>query len=127
MRPDDRKYLKSHEWVKVEGEYAYIGLTDYAVSHLSDLVFLDLPDVGTDLMMNEPFAEIESVKAVSDLFCPVTGEVVEQNEELLGDLNILNSDPWEKGWMVKVQMQIPSELEQLLDAAAYEKSLEDAD
>lgn len=127
MRPDDRKYLDSHEWVKVEGEYAYIGITDYAVSHLSDLVFLDLPDLGTDLMMKEPFAEIESVKAVSDLYCPVTGEVVEHNEELLGDLNILTSDPWDKGWMVKVLLQIPSEIDQLLDAAAYEKSLEKAD
>ena len=127
MRPDDRKYLKSHEWVKVDGEYAYIGITDYAVSHLSDLVFLDLPDIGTDLMMNEPFAEIESVKAVSDLFSPVTAEVVEHNEELLGDLNILNEDPWEKGWMVKVRLQIPGEVEQLMDAAAYEKTLTEAD
>ncbi len=126
MRPEDRKYLKSHEWVKVEGEYAYIGITDYAVGHLSDLVFLDLPDLGTDLMKEEPFAEIESVKAVSDLYCPITGEVVEQNEELLGDLNILTSDPWDKGWMVKVRMQIPSEVDQLLDAAGYEKSLDDA-
>ncbi len=127
MRPDDRKYLKSHEWVKVDGEYAFIGITDYAVSHLSDLVFLDLPDIGTDLMMNEPFAEIESVKAVSDLFSPVTAEVVEHNEELLGDLNILNEDPWEKGWMVKVRLQIPGEVEQLMDAAAYEKTLTEAD
>ncbi len=127
MRPDDRKYLKSHEWVKVEGEHAYIGITDYAVGHLSDLVFLDLPDLGTDLMMNEPFAEIESVKAVSDLFCPVTAEVIEHNEELLGDLNILTNDPWDKGWMIKVRLQIPSEVDQLMDAAAYEESLKDAD
>ena len=126
MRPDDRKYLESHEWVRVEGEHAYIGITDYAVSHLSDLVFLDLPDIGTDLMMKEPFAEIESVKAVSDLYCPVTGEVVEHNEELLGDLNILGSDPWDKGWMVKVLLQIPSEVDGLMDAGYHEKEV-DAD
>ena len=122
MRPDDRKYLKSHEWVKVvEGDICLMGLSDYAVKHLSDLVFLDLPDVGADIMQNEPYGEIESVKAVSDLFSPVTGEVLEHNETLLGDLTILASDPWEAGWMVKVKMQFPDELENLLDAAGYEE------
>lgn len=120
MRPDDRKYRSSHEWVKVEGEHCRVGITDYAVSHLSDLVFLDLPDIGTDVMANEPFGEIESVKAVSDLYCPVTGEIVEHNEELLGDLTVLNKDPWEAGWMVKIRMEKPSELNDLLDAAGYE-------
>lgn len=121
MRPDDRQYRNSHEWVKVEGDVAFVGITDYAVSHLSDLVFLDLPDLGTDVMADEPFGEIESVKAVSDLYCPVTGEIIEHNEELLGNLGILNEDPWEKGWMVKIRIIKPHELENLLDAAAYEK------
>ena len=124
MRPDDRKYRKSHEWVKVDGDIAYVGISDYAVSHLSDLVFLDLPDIGTDVMANEPFGEIESVKAVSDLYCPVTGEIVEQNEALQADLSILGSDPWEKGWMVKIKMMTPSEVDDLLDAAGYEKVVE---
>ena len=127
MRPDDRKYLKSHEWVKVEGETAWVGLTDYAIGHLSDLVFLDLPDLGTDLMANEPFGEIESVKAVSDLYCPVTAEVIEQNEELLGNLALLNEDPWEKGWMIKVRLQKPHELDDLLDAAGYEEVVKEAE
>jgi glycine cleavage system H protein len=127
MRPDDRKYLKSHEWVKVDGDVAWVGISDYAVSHLSDLVFLDLPDIGTDLMANEPFGEIESVKAVSDLFCPVTAEVLEQNEELLGDLSILSKDPFEKGWMIKVRLQKPHELNDLLDAAGYEKVIKEED
>ncbi|MEZ6194229.1 MAG: glycine cleavage system protein GcvH [Planctomycetota bacterium] len=123
MRPDDRKYLKSHEWVKVDGDIAWIGISDYAVGHLSDLVFLDLPEIGTDVMANEPFGEIESVKAVSDLYCPLTGEIIEQNEELLGDLSLLQQDPWEKGWMVKLRIMDKKELElpTLLDAAAYEK------
>ncbi len=125
MRPDDRKYLKSHEWVKVDGDVAWVGISDYAVGHLSDLVFLDLPDIGTDLMANEPFGEIESVKAVSDLFCPVTAEVIEQNEELLGDLSILSKDPFEKGWMIKVRLQKPHELNDLLDAAGYEKVIQE--
>jgi glycine cleavage system H protein len=127
MRPDDRKYLKSHEWVKIEGDTAYVGITDYAVGHLSDLVFLDVPDVGTDLMANEPFGEIESVKAVSDLYCPLTGEVIEQNEDLVGDLSILNEDPFGKGWMIKIKimdMKELDELDTLLDAAAYEKVVE---
>ena len=121
MRPDDRKYRSSHEWVRVEGDHCWVGITDYAVGHLSDLVFLDLPDLGTDVMANEPFGEIESVKAVSDLYCPVTGEIVEHNEELLGDLTVLNKDPWDKGWMVKIRMEKPSELNDLLDAAGYEE------
>ena len=121
MRPDDRKYRSTHEWVKVEGDTALVGITDYAVSHLSDLVFLDLPDIGTDLMANEPFGEIESVKAVSDLYSPLTGEVIEHNEELLGDLTILQKDPWEGGWMIKLRVQKPHELDDLLDAAAYEE------
>ena len=125
MRPENCKYLKSHEWVRVEGNTAIVGITDYAVGHLSDLVFLDLPDVGTDLMANEPFGEIESVKAVSDLFCPVTGEVTEQNEELLGDLTILNKDPFGKGWMIKVRMEKPEELAKLLDAKGYEKLVQE--
>lgn len=121
MRPENLKYRPSHEWVRADGEFAWIGITDFAVSHLSDLVFLDLPDIGTDLMTNEPFGEIESVKAVSDLYSPITAEVVEQNEALLGDLSILSKSPFDEGWMIKVRIQKPEELDQLLDATAYEE------
>ncbi len=120
MRPNDRKYQKSHEWVKLEGDVATIGITDYAVKHLSDLVFLDLPDPDTDLMAGEPFGEIESVKAVSDLYSPLTGRVIEQNEALLGQLDLLNKDPWEGGWMLKIKVEKPQEMDALLDAEAYE-------
>jgi glycine cleavage system H protein len=125
MRPDDRKYLKSHEWCKPDGEIAAIGISDWAVEHLSDLVFLDLPEVGTRVKANEPFGEIESVKAVSDLFSPVTGEVVEINADLPDDLDVLKSDPWNAGWMIKVKTSGQSDA--LMDAAAYEEHLKSED
>lgn len=125
MRPDDRKYLKSHEWCKVEGDTALIGISDYAVEHLSDLVFLDLPEVGSSVTADETFGEIESVKAVSDLYSPVSGEIMEINAELPDDLDILKSDPWNAGWMLKIKLA--SESSALMDAAAYEKHLESED
>lgn len=120
-RPEGIRYMKTHEWARVEGDHAYIGITDYAVKNLSDLVFLDLPDVGQDIMQNEPFGEIESVKAVSDLYAPVTGEVVERNEQLIEDLELLKKDPWEAGWMLKVRMEKPEEVDQLMDEEGYEQ------
>ncbi|HYC77749.1 MAG TPA: glycine cleavage system protein GcvH [Planctomycetota bacterium] len=125
-RPQNLRYLKSHEWCRVEGPFAYIGITDYAVSHLSDLVFLDLPEVNTDVQQNEPFGEIESVKAVSDLYAPVTGAVVERNEKLMQELDLLAKDPYGQGWMLKVRMEKPAEVNNLLDDAAYQKVV-DAD
>lgn len=121
MRPNDRKYLKSHEWCKIEGNVATIGISDYAVSHLSDLVFLDLPEVGTQVATGKSFAEIESVKAVSDIYSPVTGEVIEVNDTLPDQLDTLKDDAFGAGWMVKVKFTVkdPS----LLDAEAYEATL----
>ena len=119
MRPDDRKYLMSHEWCKVEGGVATIGISDFAVEHLSDLVFLDLPAQGTSLTAGEPFGEIESVKTVSDLYSPVTGEVVESNTELPENLDLLGQDPFEEAWMMKVKLE--SESPDLMNAAAYEE------
>ncbi len=121
MRPNDRNYLKSHEWCKIEGSVATIGISDYAVSHLSDLVFLDLPEVGAKVTAGKSFAEIESVKAVSDIYAPVTGEVIEVNDELPDQLDTLKADPWKAGWMVKVKFTAQGQ--GLMDAAAYEKSL----
>lgn len=119
MRPNDRKYLKSHEWCKVENGIATLGITDFAVSHLSDLVFLDLPAKGASVTVGESFGEIESVKAVSDLYSPVSGEVVEVNKDLPDNLEWLGTDPFAKAWMVKVKVTATSG--DLLDAAAYEK------
>ena len=118
MRPDDRKYLMSHEWSKTEDGIATIGISDFAVAHLSDLVFLDLPAAGTSVTAGEPFGEIESVKAVSDLYSPVTGEVVEANSELPDNLELLGEDPFEGAWMIKVRVE--SESPDLMNAAAYE-------
>jgi glycine cleavage system H protein len=126
-RPEGYRYLKTHEWARVDGEFALIGISDYAVNHLSDLVFLDLPEVGQDIMQNEPFGEIESVKAVSDLYAPMTGEVVERNDRLLDELDILKRDPWQDGWMLKVRMEKPSEFENLLDDASYQKVIDSED
>ncbi len=123
-RPKNLRFLKTHEWARVEGEFAYIGITDYAVSHLSDLVFLDLPEVRTDIQQNEPFGEIESVKAVSDLYAPMTGEVVERNERLMEELDLLTKDPYGTGWMLKIRIEKPSEINNLLDDAAYQKVID---
>ncbi len=121
MRPDDRKYLKSHEWCKVDGDVATLGITDFAVSQLSDLVFLDLPNVGDDVTKGEQFGEIESVKAVSSLYAAVSGEVTEVNAELPDNLEWLAEDAFEKAWMIKVKVTETSD--DLLDAAAYEETV----
>ncbi len=124
MRPADLRYLESHEWVRLEDGIATIGITDYAVEHLNDLVFLDLPKVGDDITQGESFGEVESVKAVSELYSPVGGEVVEVNEPLQEDLDPLSKDPFGDGWMIKVKVSNPADMESLLDPTAYEKVLE---
>lgn len=121
MRPNDRKYLKSHEWCKIESGIATLGISDFAVEHLSDLVFLDLPASGAKVKAGEPFGEIESVKAVSDIYSPVSGEVVEINADLPDNLDTLKEDPWTAGWMIKVR--VTGEASDLMDAAAYEQHL----
>ena len=122
MPPQDRKYLKSHEWCLLQNGIATIGITDYAVSHLSDLVYLDLPEVGSTVSAGKSFGEIESVKAVSDLYSPVTGEVVEVNTALPENLDTLNSDPFKAGWMLKVKVKEQSP--DLMDAQAYQEHLD---
>lgn len=122
-RPKNLRYMKSHEWARVDGEFAWIGITDYAVSHLNEVVFLDLPEVGTDVMANEPFGEVESIKTVADLYSPVTGQIVERNDELVEELDTLAKDPFGKGWMLKVRMEKPAEIDALLDDAAYQRVL----
>jgi glycine cleavage system H protein len=124
MRPDDRKYYESHEWAKVQGDVALIGITDFAVNELcsgneGDLVYCDLPEPGRVLAVGETFGEIESVKAVADLNSPVAGEVIEVNPEIEDHLEILSSDPWERGWMIKVRLA-SKDLGHLMEAQAYE-------
>ena len=118
MRPNDRKYLKSHEWCKIENGIATIGITDYAVSHLSDLVFLDLPNKGASVTTGESFGEIESVKAVSSLYSPVSGEVIDANKELPDNLEMLAQDPFGKAWMIKVK--VTAESKDLLASSSYD-------
>ena len=118
MRPNDRSYLKSHEWCKIENGIATIGITDFAVSHLSDLVFLDLPNKGGNVTIGESFGEIESVKAVSGLYSPVSGEIIEVNKDLTDNLEWLSSDPFAKAWMLKIK--VTSLSQELQNAAAYE-------
>ena len=116
---DDIRYADSHEWVKLEGDIATVGITDYAQHALGDIVYVDMPEVGDEVTKGEDFGAVESVKAASDLFCPVSGTVVEINEALEDAPELLNEDAF-ANWIMKVEMSDPSELEGLMDAAAYE-------
>ena len=117
--PTDRKYTKDHEWIRVSGDTADVGITDYAQRQLGDVVYVDLPDVGRHISAGESFGSIESVKAVSELFAPMSGEVVEVNPRLKDHPEAVNSEPHES-WMVKVRLSEPGAGEPLLDAVAYE-------
>lgn len=119
--PEGLKYSSTHEWVKIEGDVATIGISDHAQAELGDIVYLDLTEVGRILKPEEQFGEVESVKAVSELFSPVSGEVVDANMEITAKTDVINTDPFGKGWLIKVRLSDPAELEQLMDAADYEK------
>jgi len=130
MRPDDRKYLDTHEWAKLDGDHVLVGITDFAVEELSngnegDLVYVDMPEIGRRVEQGETFGEIESVKAVSDLNAPVGGEVVEINTDVAEHLEILSEDPWKKGWLIKIKPD-SKDMDHLLDAEAYEKQVASA-
>jgi len=118
---DDVKYTKEHEWVKLEGDVATVGITDYAQRQLGDVVFIELPEAGTQVEQMKPFGVIEAVKAVSDIFSPLTGEVTEVNSELQTQSNLINSDPYGEGWIVKIKIKDPKELDGLLSPADYRK------
>ncbi|MDD3731883.1 MAG: glycine cleavage system protein GcvH [candidate division Zixibacteria bacterium] len=117
--PVNLKYTREHEWVKVEGNVATVGITDWAQGELGDIVFVELPEVGTRVVQMQSFGTIEAVKAVSDLFSPVSGEVVEVNGGLQDEPMLINRDPYGEGWMIKVEVSNAEELEQLLDAGEY--------
>ena len=118
--PSELRYTKSHEWVKVEGEIATVGITDHAQEELSDVVFVELPQKGQAVGSGDSIAVVESVKAASDIYAPVGGEVVEINTEVEGDPSIINSSPYEDGWIFKLRFEDESDLEDLLDAGQYE-------
>ncbi|MBN2582245.1 MAG: glycine cleavage system protein GcvH [Planctomycetes bacterium] len=121
--PQDCKYTESHEWCRVEGDTAAVGITQHAAEQLTDLVYIDLPSVGDTVSAGQSFGEIESVKAVGDLNSPVSGEVVEVNQAVIDDVSIISSDAFGAGWLVKVKLSDPGELGRLMDVAEYEKSL----
>ena len=122
--PDDLLYHPEHDWARVEGEAATFGITWYAQDSLGEVVFYDPPEVGAEVGKDRPYAEVESVKAVSDVFAPLSGEILEVNEALSEGSERINADPYGDGWLVKVRLSDPSETERLLDAAAYRKLLE---
>lgn len=117
--PSELKYTKEHEWVKIDGNTATIGITDYAQGELGDIVFVELPTVGDEVAALKPFGTIEAVKAVSDMFAPLTGKVIEVNAALDDDPMIINRDPYGEGWMIKIEISDAGETEQLLDAGSY--------
>ncbi len=117
--PDNLKYTKEHEWVRIEGDYAYVGITDFAQGELGDIVFVEIDTVGQKMNQDEVFGTVEAVKTVSDLFLPVSGEITEFNSGLESDPEAVNKDPYGDGWMVKVLMSNPAEVDSLMDAAEY--------
>lgn len=121
MYPEDFRYTKEHEWIKVQGDTATVGITDFAQNQLGDVVFVELPEVGDELEAHQTLGVVESVKAVSDIYSPLSGQVAEVNEGLNDNPEILNQDPHKKGWIIKLKMKDESELEDLMTASEYEK------
>lgn len=122
--PEDNRYAKSHEYVHVEGDVATIGITDYAQKELGDVVFVELPQVGSALDAADELGSIESVKAVSELFSPVSGEVIEINDALAENPALVNTDPWGDGWMIRIRMSDPTEVDELMTAEEYDEYIE---
>ena len=122
--PGDLKYSKSHEWVRLEGDIATIGLADHAQSELGDITYLELPDVGDAITAGEPLGVVESVKAASDIYAPIGGEVVERNEAAVNSPELVNQSPYVDAWLIKVKLSDTAELDSLMDVAAYDQYLE---
>ncbi|MFD1737705.1 glycine cleavage system protein GcvH [Bacillus salitolerans] len=121
--PKELRYSEEHEWVKVEGNKIRIGITDFAQSELGDIVFVELPEVGDEITINEPFGSVESVKTVSELYAPVSGKVVEINGDLEDSPEFVNESPYEKAWMIVIESSNPSEVENLMTAEQYEEMI----
>ena len=119
--PEDCLYTKQHEWIRVNGDVATVGISDHAQKELGDVVFVELPKVGDVFDTNEPFGNVESVKAVSEVFCPLAGEVIEVNQELVGSPQWVNEDPYGSAWFIKLRISAPEELKELFNAGEYEQ------
>jgi glycine cleavage system H protein len=124
--PEELRYHPEHDWARVEGEQGTFGITWYAQDALGEVVFFEAPEVGADVSKDQPYTEVESVKAVSDVFAPLSGEVTEVNEALAGSPEKINQDPYGEGWLVKVKLSDPSEAEELMDAETYKKLLQES-
>jgi len=122
--PEDLKYHPEHDWARIEGDEAVLGVTWYAQDSLGEVVFFEGPEVGSEVTKDQPYAEVESVKAVSDVVAPVSGEVIAVNEALADAPESINADPYQSGWLVRIRLSDPSEVDGLMDAAAYAASLE---
>lgn len=125
MYPADYLYSKDHEWISVQDNVGTIGITDYAQHELGDVVYADLPEIGDTFEANEPFGSVESVKAVSEIFCPVSGEVTEVNSKLADNPELINTSPHQDAWMIKIRISNPEELHELLSAEEYEEYLQE--
>ncbi len=123
--PEELKYTKEHEWVKVEGDTAYVGITDYAQSELSDIVYLELPEVGKEIQKSDVITTLEAVKTVADVYSPVSGTIVEVNEKLSDQPGLINEDPYGEGWIVKIKLSNPDELADLLSSEEYKNIIEE--
>lgn len=117
--PAELKYTKSHEWIRIDGDTATVGITDHAQSELGDIVFVELPSVGQSLVQNQTFGSVESVKTVSDVYAPIAGTVTEFNSKVGSQSEVMNSDPYGDGWLIKIKMANPADADSLLDAQAY--------
>lgn len=122
--PADLKYSKSHEWLRLDGDVATIGLADYAQNELGDITYLELPDIGDTIVAGEPLGVVESVKAASDIYAPAGGEVIERNEEAISAPELVNQSPYGDAWLIKIRVTDPAELDALMDVAAYDSFLE---
>ncbi len=125
MNPEDCKYTEEHEWVRVEGDVAVVGITDFAQQQLGDVVYVELPEPGAGVEQNQPFGSIDSVKTASDLYSPLTGEVLEVNENVNSDPALVNSDPYQEGWMIKVRPSDVSQLDSLMTSDQYAEYIKD--
>ena len=123
MNPKNLKYHKEHDWARVEGDTAVLGVTDYAQESLGDIVYIELPEVGAEVTAGASYAEIESVKAVSDVYAPVSGTVIEANEEVVDAPELINESPYEDGWLIKIKLSDPSQADDLMSAEEYEEML----
>lgn len=123
--PQDLKYSKDHEWVRVDGDHLVVGITAFAQEQLGDVVYVELPEAGKDITAGQPFGEVESTKAVSELFAPISGKVVERNDALIDSPETVNADPFQGGWMIRVEPSDKSQLDSLMDAAAYTQFIQE--